>query len=93
MSGKRAKTVKNDSVLSEPQKPYGESPSRTVELDIDTERFKSKLEAAMNNFKVEALSEFLIAKRNMIHCQSAATESVTEQHRIELETRDAEVTL
>ena len=64
---------------------------RGLTFDVDVERFKSKMESALNAFKVEALSELLVAKRNMLQEHSTVLAGESERHQCEMSVKDAEV--
>ena len=49
-------------------------------IDEDTEHFKNKLEHLLNNFKVDAVSEFMSMKKDMLDYQKECVKSDTHKY-------------
>ena len=49
-------------------------------IDQDTEHFKNKLEHLLNNFKVDAVSQFMGMKREMLDYQKECVKNDTHKY-------------
>ena len=73
-------TNDNDkSVIQTPNIPI------SVALDLDIDKFKNKIDMLLNDFKIEAVSELLVSKRNMLQENSKFIDS--QRHNMQNETK------